>query len=288
MRRLLLSSLIALATLAAVPAANGAGQRVTVIGDSVLTSVAWYSENLAILEQGVELDVHAAVCRRLARTSCPFEGVAPPTLLDLLPSLPDLAGTVVVEMGYNDDPARFRADVEETIARLSARGATRIVWSTLRVSRSEFAAMNGVLLESMAAHPELSLVDWDAFAEGHPDWFQTDNLHLTRAGGTGLATLLHLALAEPLVLPRQATLPAAQRGRRYRARLGEVGGSWQVVAGRIPRGLHLGAGGVVSGRPLQAGFFRARLLYRSAGFQLAYQELVIRVAAPARASAART
>lgn len=279
MRRLVLTSLLAAVALVAASGGAAAEPRVTVISDSVLTSVLWYPDNLAILDQGVDLDMQVAVCRRLAGTSCAFEGVTPPTLLDLLPTLSDLGATVVVEMGYNDDPASFAANVEETVARLTARGVTHIVWPTLHVSRSEFAAMNQVLVEAMIAHPQLALVDWDGYAQGHGDWFRTDNLHLLPAGGTGIATLLHEALAEPLALAPQATLPAAQRGRRYQARLGDAGagGSWQIVSGRLPQGLHLAASGVVSGRPLQAGSVRTELLFRSAGFQLAPQQVEIRV-----------
>lgn len=125
--------------------------RVTVISDSVLTQVLWHPYNLAILDQGVDLGMEVAICRRLAGTSCAVDGVPPPTLFDLLPTLSNLGTTVVVEMGYNDDPASFRANVEEAIARLTARGVTHIVWPTLRVSKSEFAAMNQVLSRSAAS-----------------------------------------------------------------------------------------------------------------------------------------
>ncbi len=283
MRRLLLISLLVALALVATSGAAAAEPRVTVISDSVLTSVLWHPDNLAILDQGVDLDMQVAVCRRLAGTSCAFENVPPPTLLDLLPSLSNLGATVVVEMGYNDDPASFRADVEETIARLTARGVTHIIWPTLFVSKREFAAMNRVLVEAMIAHPQLTLVDWDGYAQGHGDWFQTDHLHLMPAGGTGIATLLHQALAEPLGLARQATLPTARRGQRYQARLGDagVGSSWKIVSGRLPQGLRLATSGVVSGRPLQAGSASVELLFRSAGFQLAHQRVEIRVSSPA-------
>lgn len=284
MRRLLLTSLLAALALAAASSTAAAEPRVTVISDSVLTQVLWHPDNLAILDQGVDLDMEVAICRRLAETSCAFDGVPPPTLFDLLPTLSNLGATVVVEMGYNDDPASFRANVEETIARLTARGVTHIIWPTLRVSKSEFAAMNQVLVEAMIAHPQLALVDWDGYAQGHGDWFQTDSLHLMPAGGTGIATLLHDALAEPLALAPHATLPTVQRGRRYLAHLDDAraGGSWRIVSGRLPQGLHLAASGLVSGRPLQAGSANVEVLFRSAGFQLASQQVEIRISGPAR------
>jgi hypothetical protein len=277
---LLITLTLALVATSSVAAAE---PRVTVLSDSVLTSVLWHPENMAILGQGLDLDMEVAVCRRLAGTSCTFEGSAPPTLLDLLPTLPNLGATVIVEMGYNDDPSSFGADVEETIARLTARGVTHVIWPTLHVSRSEFTAMNRALVGAMIAHPQLALVDWDGYAQGHGEWFQTDSLHLTAAGGTGIATLLHQALAEPLVLPAHATLPPALRGQGYEARLGDAGGggTWQLVSGSLPPGLLLEPDGVVSGRPLQAGSAAAGLLFRSAGSQLAYQQVDIVVRNPA-------
>ncbi len=295
MRRLLASALLALlawaATSGAAPDASAAGPRVTVISDSVLTSVAWYPQNIAILDEGVDLDMHVAVCRRLAGTSCVFEGSAPPTLLDLVPTLPDIASTVVVEMGYNDFPGTFRANVDKTIRQLTARGAGRIVWPTLNVSKPEFAGMNDVLVQEMLDHPQLSLVDWDTYSDGHPDWFQTDNLHLMPSGGTGIATLLHGALASPLRLPTQATLPAAKRGVAYRASLGgPAGGSWTLLSGKLAPGLRLASNGALSGRPSKAGTFTAELLFRSADFQLTHRHVEIRVAsapAPTVASKAK-
>jgi hypothetical protein len=255
-----------------------------VISDSVLTSVVWYPQNTAILDEGVDLDTHVAVCRRLAGTSCVFEGSAPPTLLDLVPTLPVIAPTVVVEMGYNDFADTFRANVEETLRQLTARGATRIVWPTLNVSRPEFARMNAVLLDEMVAHPELSLVDWDAYSEGHGDWFQTDNLHLMPAGGTGIATLLHGALAAPLKLPAQGALPSARHGLAYRSVLsGPAGGAWSLLAGALPPGLSLSAAGVLSGVPRRTGSFDAELLFRAGDFQLAHRHVHVVVAPTSKA-----
>lgn len=44
-------------------------------------------------------------------------------------------------------------------------------------------------------HPKRSvLLDWVAYSQGHPSWFQPDNLHLTFDGAAGLARLLKQAL----------------------------------------------------------------------------------------------
>ena len=280
MRRLLALALLVVPLTAAASAAAAPDPRVTVISDSVMTAVLWHPENVAILDQGVDLDMEVAVCRRLAGASCVFEGAAPPTLLDLLPSLPNLGSTVVVEMGYNDFPSSFRANVDATIRQLTARGVSRIVWPTLNVSKPELAGMNQVLIEEMLANPQLSLVDWDTYSDGHPDWCQTDSLHLMPAGGTGIATLVHAALAAPLALPVPSAIPAGRRGVAYETHLaGPTAGTWRVFSGSLPPGLHLTADGVISGRPLQTGVFAAELLFRSADFQLGHRHIEVRVGA---------
>lgn len=44
-------------------------------------------------------------------------------------------------------------------------------------------------------HPKRSvLLDWVAFSNGHPEWFQPDDLHLTFDGAAGLARLFRQAL----------------------------------------------------------------------------------------------
>src|SRR4051794_36171993 len=102
-------------------------QRVTVIGDSVLTAVLWNGEPLQILERGRDVDMEVEVCRRLTGESCPFEGQVAPTLLDTVHALgPRLAPTVVVEVGYNDFQDTFAENVEQSVQALLANGAKRI------------------------------------------------------------------------------------------------------------------------------------------------------------------
>jgi hypothetical protein len=290
--RLLILTLVCAVLAAAATAAASAAPRVTVISDSVLTSVTWHDDNMAILDDGFDMDVHVAICRRLAVPGCVSDGEAPPSLFDVLAGLPDVAPTVVVEMGYNDDPARFQADVEETIARLTARGAARIVWPTLSVMpsafQSEFQAKNDILVQELAREPRLTLVDWGAYSLGRWPWFQTDNLHLTTGGGSGIATLLHQALASPPSLPRQVTLPPARSGVKYSARLGDgflARGTWEVVSGSLPSGLRLEPSGLVAGTPRTAGPATLGLVFHTSDYELVYQQADVRVAPAPRPAA---
>ncbi|HZO04850.1 MAG TPA: hypothetical protein VFB52_00540 [Solirubrobacterales bacterium] len=64
-------------------------------------------------------------------------------------------------------------------------------------------------------HPRRSvLLDWVAFSNGHPEWFQPDNLHLTFDGAAGLARLLKQALpyAEAGKFPGEPEKPTGKAG----------------------------------------------------------------------------
>ncbi len=253
---------------------------VTVISDSVLTSILWYPQNLGVLGQGFDLDMEVAIGRRLEGVSAPFNGSSAPTVVDLIPTIP-IHPTVIVEMGYNDDPATFRAQADQVIDLLLARGATHIIWPTLSESKPEYASMNRDLVALLIAHPQLTLADWSGVSGTHPEWFQTDHLHLMPAGGGGMATLLHAALVSSLGNGTTVTLPQARQGRRFSTLLQAPAGgpvSWRIVAGSLPRGLQLLASGVVAGVPKASGTFAADALVETTDDVIAHVTVTIAVA----------
>ena len=80
---------------------------VTLIGDSVPEPIQDVPAARSALAQGIELDMQATPCRKLAGASCPFLDVRPPTVIELVQALgTSLGQTVIVSVGYNDDPAR--------------------------------------------------------------------------------------------------------------------------------------------------------------------------------------
>ncbi len=253
------------AALSLAPSAGaGTAPRVTLIGDSVATGMLWNQNALAILQQGIDLDMQVSVCRRLTGESCPFDGTRAPTLVDLVAELgPHLGPTVVVVVGHNDFERTFASSVEESVDALLDAGVTRILWATLRAARRPYVPMNAELWAAAATHPELTIVDWNRYSRSHPDWFQNDGLHLTRAGGVALATLLHTALARrseaPAIMLPEAGLRPALTGRSYEIRLVARGGTgpyaWAVVWGSPPAGLRLAPDGRLYGRPRRAGRF---------------------------------
>ena len=109
----------------------------TFIGDSIATAIAYNEPSKTLLATGIDLDLQLAVCRRLVGDSCPYEGVRPPTLVDLLPTI-QLGSTVVVEVGYNDWEDPFADSVETSLQALRKAGAKRVLWLTLRADRTSY------------------------------------------------------------------------------------------------------------------------------------------------------
>ena len=267
-RALLISLLVAvvLATTAGQAGSSGTSrERVTFIGDSIATAIAYDEPSKKLLATGIDLDLQLAVCRRLVGDSCPFEGVRPLTLVDLLPTI-QVGSTVVVEVGYNDWEDSFADSVETSLQALRKAGAKRVLWLTLRADRTSYLSMNDVIRAAATRHPEMTVVDWNLFSRSHPDWFQDDGLHLDSVGALMMATLIHrsledLGLVEAPPVAKLAittkTLPAARVGRAYKVRLTASGGSrpivWTVKAGALPAGLRLTRDGWLRGTPKAAG-----------------------------------
>ena len=177
--------------------------RVTVIGDSVADELAYVSSARVLLRRGVRLRLQLAPCRRLVEPSCTVAGVQPPTALELIRSLGDALGQVaVVSVGYNDDAYLYRRDVVQVLAALNAAGVERVLWLNLRTARHPYVAMNDELRKIADDEPQLTVVDWNRYSRSHRSWFDSDGLHLTPAGATGLARLLHRALVGAPVASR--------------------------------------------------------------------------------------
>jgi hypothetical protein len=268
-RRTFAAIVVAAAVLGAAAAhATSTGpplERVTVISDSIAASIQYNRTAQQILSNGIDLDLELAPCRRLVGDSCPHDGVRPPTLVDLVPTL-HLGPTVAVIIGYNDHEDTFAASVEAALQTLDKAGAKRILWFTIRAERQSYLHMNDVLRDVATRHPEVTVLDWNVYSRSHPDWFQADGLHLLPIGTAALATFLHdsldqLGLVAPpppgaLVIATKK-VPAARVGHRYAARLTAIGGTapirWQKTAGSLPDGLHLGRNGSLTGTPLRSG-----------------------------------
>jgi hypothetical protein len=273
------TALAALLASTALPAgAAGAAPHVTIVSDSVMTAVTWSNTAAqAALDQNLDVQIDAGVCRRLNVQSCQFNGTYVPTALNVINSWRTTLGPVVVIVdGYNDIPATFAADVELTLDTLRDDGVQHILWVNLHEVRPEYAQKNAVLAAAALHHPDLRVLDWNAYSSPHPEWYQTDYIHLVPAGGVAIATFIHQAIVDALAPPAALTQPkpsqatvtglvvkgkrtlVARVGTKFGTKLrasGGVGRLRWLTTGRALRKakLHLLARGVLRGRPSRPG-----------------------------------
>lgn len=262
MRRAMVAAVVIVMALAGASAGTAdPPPQVTVIGDSVLTAVYWNKEPLDLLEQGIRMNLDIGICRRLEGESCPFDGGRVPTLVDTVKAMgPQLATTVLVEVGYNDDEETFAQTVEDSLVALRDAGVEKVLWANLHGFGPHWGAMNADLAAAAKRHPELTVIDWNAYAGDHWSWFQGDNIHLVHEGAMAMAGLFNTALREALAPPLAVDttdLPVARVGKPYLTQLAASGGiapyRWRVVGGSLPRGLSLRPNGRIDGVPRRSG-----------------------------------
>jgi hypothetical protein len=280
-------ALAALSVASASPARSVGAQHVTLIGDSVADAIPGdYSASL-IIKQGINLDLEVAPCRRVEGEGCPIGGVRPPSAVQLIQSMDSKLGdNVVVAVGYNDFEDQYAGNVEDAINALTAAGVKRIFWLTLRAARHPYLSMNDDIAQAAAKHPQVTVIDWNVYSRSHPEWFQTDGLHLLGPGAEAMATLIHKSLLAAGVAAKPAritttTLPAAHHDKAYRAKLTAVAGvtpyRWSLLE-RAPAGIHLAPNGTVSGTPrAKVGRYTFNVRVRDAIGSLATRRLALRI-----------
>ena len=146
----------------ATPGTASSLPRVSVISDSILTSVTWSTDgSLATLSNGLDLQIDAGVCRRLNGQSCEFNGAYVPTTLSVINSwITQLGSIVVIVDGYNDIPdsvcRRRRAHAQHPARpRRSARALGEPPQHQSRVRREERRAGSGRAASSRAPRARL-------------------------------------------------------------------------------------------------------------------------------------
>jgi hypothetical protein len=185
--------------LAAIGAASARGQtppfRVTIFGDSVADVLNFVPEARRYLEPGLDVNYQLAVCRRLVQLSCPYEGVRPPTVLDVVRAAKtgDFGTVAVVDVGYNDYVATYKDDMGQVVQGLLDRGVKHVIWTTLTESRTDYKTINQIIRAAPSTWPQVTVADWNAASEGQ-DWFNPDGIHLNAGGALGLAQLLRPAI----------------------------------------------------------------------------------------------
>ncbi|HEX3805280.1 MAG TPA: putative Ig domain-containing protein [Gaiellaceae bacterium] len=284
-----LACLVALVTTSAAPARSSRLQQVTLIGDSVSDAIQLDSQAAAIFSEGIDPDFQVAPCRRLEGEGCPYNGVRPPSAVQLIQSLGSKLGpNVVIDVGYNDPEDQYAGNIADALAALKAAGVKHVWWVNLRESRHPYITMNGDIDSAAESHPELTVIDWNTYSRSHPSWFQSDGIHLVHPGADAMATLIHTTLVSagvtsPPVRIATRTLPVAKRGKPYEAKLvaraGTAPFTWSLLE-RAPAGIHLAASGAIRGAPsAKPGRYTFNVQVRDAAGFLATQRLTLRIAA---------
>lgn len=154
----------------------------TVFGDSVGATLDWVPGTREAAARGLSVRYDLRACRRLVAAPCP---PGPPSVLASIRSLPGSLGDVaVVNVGYNDWAATY--DVPRVVRALRARGVKRVVWVTLRETQASYRQINAAVRRAARRGTYIQVADWGRASRGRA-WFGADQVHLTSAGGWGLA-----------------------------------------------------------------------------------------------------
>ncbi len=196
---------------------NTTNKSMAFIGDSVGNGVTTSSGEFRQVTDGTYSSqiFDATDSRCTTRESCPGStGVA---VANGLPSGLDLA---VVELGYNDNPSTFAADIDAMMAALTARGVRQVAWVNMADIRkttsggSFYGAANAALQSARSRWGNLTVLDWDAASDTpeRPRWFNSDGVHLTATGEAEFSLwlrgqLLDLTPTHYLAPPKRIELP---------------------------------------------------------------------------------
>ncbi len=186
------------ASVSAASAAKRAGslQRVTVFGDSVAAALNWDSAAKKVMERGNRVTFDLAPCRRLTQPGC-ISPPPPSVLHDVRRLGRRLAPTVVVLVGYNDDPATYRHGLVSVLNAMWGRGVKHVLWLTLRAINKQYVDINhAIYAAAQKWQPWMTVLDWNHYSATRPSWFASDRIHLSSEGAVQLATYLHRALKQ--------------------------------------------------------------------------------------------
>jgi hypothetical protein len=168
-------------------------QHVTIFGDSVAAALDWDATAREVLARSDRLTLDLAPCRRLTLPGC--ISPPPPSVLHDVRSLGRRIGpTVVVLVGYNDDPHVYAKGIGRVLRAMRRDGVRHVLWLTLRAVYEQYVLINEVIHGASARFRWMTVLDWNAYSRGHPSWFAADGIHLSAAGAVAFAVFVHRAL----------------------------------------------------------------------------------------------
>jgi hypothetical protein len=169
-------------------------QHVTIFGDSVAATLTWDPAARTVLAQGDRLTLDLSPCGRLTQPGCTTP--PPPSVFRKVELMGRRIGpTVVVLVGYNDEPHVYMAGIDKVLTAMQRRGVKHVLWLTLRAVNKQYRLINEVIHGASARFRGLmTVLDWNSYSRNRPAWFATDDVHLSALGGVQLAIYIHQTL----------------------------------------------------------------------------------------------
>jgi hypothetical protein len=194
-----LALLVAVAICSTLAATAVAGkkqplQHVTIFSDSSGAALDWDSSAKRIVERGDRVLLELHPCGRLVQPGCIQP--PPPSVLSVVRTLGSRIGpTVVVFVGYNDDPATYRRGLTVVLKAMWRRNVHHILWFTLHAVSKQYVDINhAIFAAAQKWRPTMTVLDWNHYSASHPSWYASDGIHLSGTGAVAFATYLHRSL----------------------------------------------------------------------------------------------
>lgn len=178
------------ATTAALIGERAAGNRVLMLGDSILASTSSrYGNQMcdALVPLGWRVDVEAEPSRFVEFGNKVLDKLL---VTDAAPADDWNAAVVFLGSNYRGDPAAYETELREILDRLSPRP---ILLLTVTVYRPEWAEVNEVVNRLGAEYDNVTVLDWKALSD-YRGVLSSDRLHPTDAGRQVLAEAVAGAL----------------------------------------------------------------------------------------------
>jgi hypothetical protein len=165
-------------------------QHLTLFADSSGASLGWDSTAKRIVEHGNRVLFELHPCGRLVQPGCITP--PPPSVLSVVRELGRRIGpTVVVFVGYNDNPATYRDGMPSVLRAMRNHGVKHVVWLTLRAVYKQYVDINHAIYAAKQKWPIMTVLDWNRYSAAHSSWFSGDGIHMTGTGAIAYATYLH-------------------------------------------------------------------------------------------------
>lgn len=153
------------------------GQSITAIGDSVLLGA-----SKEVKKKLPDCMIDAKVSRQVFQSK---------DIVEDLKSKGKLGDTVVLALGTN---GTFSDAVGKELIRAIGKDR-KIYWVTAFGEHLQWQEEANHQIRSMAEqYKNVQIIDWASLAEGHPEWFVSDGVHLTSSGCKAYAKLYYDAI----------------------------------------------------------------------------------------------